>query len=99
MAVYVDKATFKWRGRLWCHLVADSLVELHDFAKTIGMREEWFQVDVKYPHYDLHQDRREIALQHGAVVVDRRTLIFVARKLKKEFCLQVLNKPEQMSLF
>jgi hypothetical protein len=38
MAVYVDNMQIEWRGKKWCHLVADSIDELHVFAKNLGLR-------------------------------------------------------------
>ena len=32
MAVYVDDAIWHWKGRKWCHLLADDEAELHRFA-------------------------------------------------------------------
>ncbi len=85
MAVYVDDAVWPWRGQLWCHLLADSLEELHSFAKSIGLKKEWFQGDTKYPHYDMNENRRKIAVKKGAIEIDKRTTIEKAKKLKAEF--------------
>lgn len=87
MAVYVDKALTKWKGMLWCHLVADSLDELHEFAIVIGMKQQWFQEPpkVKYPHYDIPEFRRVLAIKNGAVEIGRRELIEKVRKLKLEY--------------
>lgn len=51
-----------------CHLTADTLDELHAFAKRIGMRREWFQ-DKRVPHYDLTPAKRAAALAAGAAFV------------------------------
>jgi hypothetical protein len=53
MAVYVDDELIPWRGKLWCHLVADTLPELHAFARRLGLRQAWFQAKAAYPHYDV----------------------------------------------
>ena len=37
MAVYVDEAIWHWKGRRWCHLMADDLDELHRFAARLGI--------------------------------------------------------------
>lgn len=59
-----------------CHLTTDgSLEELHEFAKKIGMRREWFQEHRLMPHYDLSPARREAALAAGATFVPWRTQI------------------------
>lgn len=85
MAAYVDDAVWPWRGQLWCHLLADSLEELHAFAKSIGLKREWFQGHTKYPHYDMNANRRVIAVKKGAIEIDKRTTIEKAKKLKAEF--------------
>lgn len=85
MAVYVDDL-FKfpkprhWRGR-WvfadgsCHLFADTLDELHEFAAKIGMKRAWFQDRTRLPHYDLTPSRRAMAVRLGAIEADRRTTV------------------------
>ncbi len=92
MAVYVDDAVWPWRGQLWCHLLADSLDELHQFAQSIGLKKEWFQGHTKYPHYDMNENRRKIAVKKGAIEIDKRTTIEKAKKLKDEFDLLKLNE-------
>ncbi len=84
MAIYVDDEQIPWRGKLWCHLVADSLSELHAFARRLGLREAWFQVRSVYPHYDVTISVRDKALALGATMGDRRTIIACAKQLKVE---------------
>ncbi len=84
MAVYVDNERIEWRGKLWCHLVADSLDELHAFAARIGLRRSWFQGRASYPHYDVTTDVRERALIAGALASRKREVLIAARKLKVE---------------
>ena len=48
MPVYVDGLkpsikSKKWKYDKYCHLVADTLKELHDFAREIKMPIAWFQ--------------------------------------------------------
>jgi 2-hydroxychromene-2-carboxylate isomerase len=84
----VDPALWEWRGKLWCHLTADSERELHAFAQRLGMRRAWFQHKARAPwqdHYDLTEGKRAQALALGAVELDfdeagrrysRRRLLF-----------------------
>lgn len=84
MAVYVDNERIEWRGKLWCHLVADSLDELHAFAARIGLRRSWFQDRASFPHYDVTTDVRERALRVGAVASGKAQMLIAARLLKAE---------------
>lgn len=99
MAVYVDNVKVEWRGRLWCHLVADSIEELHDFARKLGMRREWFQHAASYPHYDITITSRIRALNLGALSGNRIQIITCARKLKAELSQPTPRVPEQLALF
>lgn len=84
MAVYVDDELIPWRGKLWCHLVADTLPELHAFARRLGLRTAWFQAKSAYPHYDVTVSVRDRALTMGATLGDRETIISRAKLLKRE---------------
>lgn len=84
MAIYVDDERISWRGKQWCHLVADSLNELHDFAQQLGLRRSWFQERSIYPHYDVTVSVREKALTLGALMGDRGTIVTCAKQLKTE---------------
>lgn len=101
MAVYVDNVRVKWRGRLWCHLLADSIEELHAFAKQLGLRRNWFQHAASYPHYDVTLEVRQIALSIGAIEGSRADIISCGRTLKTELLLQkqISSQPEQLSFF
>ncbi|MGT2430927.1 DUF4031 domain-containing protein [Cupriavidus basilensis] len=84
MTIYVDDECIPWRGKQWCHLVADSLTELHDFARRLGLRRSWFQERSVYPHYDVTVSVRDKALVLGASIGDRSTIITCAKRLKAE---------------
>lgn len=99
MAVYVDNVRIAWRGRHWCHLVADSLDELHQFAHTLGLKRAWFQAQASLPHYDVTVEVRGIALSRGAVAADRRTLISRGQQLKLELAKKRKAGEPQLRLF
>ena len=65
MAVYVDDARIRWRGRRWSHLVADTAEELHDAARRLGLRREWAQEGGRTLHYDLPDELRARAIELG----------------------------------
>ena len=74
MAIYVDQAIWPWRGKLWAHLMADDLAELHSFGAKLGMRREWFQAKRGgAAHYDITSRKREFAIKLGAIALDRPT--------------------------
>lgn len=66
---YVDAAINPWKGTLWCHLTADSLAELHEFAGRLDLKREWFQNHKLIPHYDLIKSKRAIAIELGAIAI------------------------------
>lgn len=76
--VYVDDLFF-WPGKqkLWCHMWADSISELHAMADTIDVKRCWYENKRgrNFPHYDLHEDKRNIALSHGAIRKNLRDYI------------------------
>lgn len=84
MAVYVDPLMdHGWRLGPSCHLLADSLEELHEFAARLGMKREWFQGSATLPHYDLTGKRRRAAVALGAVEITRRQLVARIREARK----------------
>jgi len=89
MAVYVDSIrpcipTPNWRWDTHCHLVADTLEELHEFARdTLGFPRKWFQAG-SVPHYDLTASVREWAIKAGAQVIQGRRVLEIGRKLRAE---------------
>lgn len=67
MSVYVDSPR-NWGSRFngSCHMWADSLFELHEMARLLGLKREWFQKRPNFPHYDLSPGKRAQALRLGA---------------------------------
>ncbi|HUR97264.1 MAG TPA: DUF4031 domain-containing protein [Pyrinomonadaceae bacterium] len=84
MPVYVDNLRdYGWRHGPSCHLIADSVDELMEFAVRMGLRPEWFQAK-STPHFDLTADGRALAVEHGAVEIDQRELVAKIRELRKK---------------
>ena len=82
MAVYVDRlCDYGWRHGPSCHLIADSVEELIDFAVSMGMRREWYQPRSS-PHFDLTADGRRLAVEKGAVELDNRAFVRKLRELR-----------------
>jgi hypothetical protein len=88
--VYVD-ALVVWggssaprcfRNQPSCHLYADSVEELHAFARELGLRRGWFQDHRLLPHYDLTAGRRKRALQLGAKAHTRAQAVAKWKELR-----------------
>jgi len=94
MSVYVDPlvavtpaqlASSPWRWRWSCHLVADTLDELHAFAAQLGLRRSWFQDRRKLPHYDLTPGMRRKAVAAGAVELSIKDMMdFRRRRIRRQ---------------
>lgn len=90
MSVYVDPLmgyhdsqianAAKKHGSQWCHLTADSLDELHQFAQSIGLKRAWFQPHSVMPHYDLTPGKRAIAVRNGAIEI---SMMEAGRRIKE----------------
>lgn len=81
--IFVDKIA-EWPTGLWCHLLSDlSLEELHEFAKSIGVKKCFFH-NSSIPHYDLRPAKRELAVANGAIEVkSNKQLVLVIRKFRE----------------
>lgn len=92
--VYVDTlkkyekepAGYQGRRRVqvrWCHMIADSVDELHAMADRLGLKRAWFQDHPRHPHYDLIPTKRAAAIKMGAMALSRRAMatLLVARSL------------------
>lgn len=89
MAVYVDPPGSA-PGRIGrvvftCHMLADTVDELVEFAAGIGLRRAWLQGMDKpagIPHFDLTAGKRAQAIAAGAQDVDRDGIVKVIHKYR-----------------
>ena len=80
--VYVDAAIWPYRGMTMCHLMADTLEELHAMAERVGMKRHWFQ-DKSLPHYDICKSKRVLAVRFGALEVSREQTAGIMREWRE----------------
>jgi hypothetical protein len=96
MPVYVDRSRNKLGRMITCHMLADTLGELHDMADRIGAERDWYQISrAGVPHYDIPLFRREAALEFGAVEVGRRETCAIMERVrlpKEEWALPKTRK-------
>lgn len=87
MSVYVDRCAIGYGRMIMCHMIADTLEELHEIAGRIGMRRNWFQAapPASFPHYDIAQSKRALAIGLGAIDCDRNTFVGHMRRLRPTF--------------
>ena len=59
------------------HLVAETIPELHKFAKEIGLKHHFYHGKRKrHPHYDLtNEEIRKKAYDHGAIPMSARSIV------------------------
>jgi hypothetical protein len=82
MAVYVDQEENQLGRMKMCHMIADTIEELHEMADKIGMKREWFQPK-SFPHYDVSKERRALAIKLGAKEIGRREVVAVMRRFRE----------------
>lgn len=78
MSVYVDNARIPYRRMFMCHMIADTLEELHAMADLIGIKRKWFQ-EKSSPHYDICLTKRSMAVANGAIEVGRKQLVKIIK--------------------
>lgn len=83
MPVYVDKQQNQYRRMKMCHMLADTVDELHAMADLIGIKRRWFQ-NHNTPHYDICQSKRADAVKLGAIEIGRREVVALIRKHREQ---------------
>lgn len=84
MSVFVDQPIHIWKNIKWCHLTADTLSELHEFAGRLGLKQSWFQNHDLIPHYDITETKRQKAIALGAIPISTSEAGKRVRKARKE---------------
>jgi len=79
MTIYVDAAIWRIGNKFRAHMTATTIPELHEFARNLGVASCWFEKPRRHPHYDITPDQREEAIRRGAVKVDSRELLQIAK--------------------
>lgn len=81
MAVYVDDMRASYGRMVMCHMVADTLQELHAMADRIGVARRWYQGPpvTRMPHYDICMSKRALAVEAGALQIRWRDAPGIAR--------------------
>lgn len=92
MSVYVDDFRAPYGRMVMCHMLADSEQELHDMAEQLGLPRKYYQAHASTPHYDICLSKRRLAVQLGAIEIDRRETATLCRRLTAERLKQLREK-------
>lgn len=84
MPVYVDDMQASYGRMKMCHMLADSVAELLAMADKIGVDRKWFQAR-SHPHFDIAMSKRRLAVEHGAIEVDRKGIVAVKKRHRDKF--------------
>lgn len=80
MAVYVDDMEASYGRMVMCHMLADTTAELLAMADKIGVARKWIQkAGTHHEHFDIAKSKRALAIQLGAVEIDRQGLVDILR--------------------
>jgi len=84
VAVYVDKAIYRFGNMIMCHMIADTPDELHTMADEIGVARRWLQQPPRasFWHYDIAKSKRELAIKAGAIECDRNDFVAHLRRIR-----------------
>lgn len=86
MSVYVDTSRNRFGRMVMCHMIADTLDELHAMAAQCGMQRSWFQAPPKasFPHYDVCLTRKADAIRNGAIELQRREFVETVQRIRAQ---------------
>ncbi len=80
MSVYVDDARHPYGRMRMSHMLADTTEELLAMADKIGVARKWLQHPGEdREHFDVCQQKRALAGEHGAVFVTQRDIVALIR--------------------
>lgn len=82
----IQSGATPWPGGRFSHLISDESVrELLDFGRTIGLRTSWFQHRSagSMPHFDVSPGYRAKAIRAGALAVDKRGFVEGMRRYRE----------------
>ena len=92
MSVYVDDAQFPYGRMIMCHMVADTLDELHNMADIITVNRKWFQDKPNFPHYDISKGKRALAVSSGAIEITTREMIRFRKRLEEDIVEEIAER-------
>lgn len=86
MAVYVDDMRASYGRMKMCHMFADSLGELVEFAGRLGLAAKHIQYSGTYrEHFDVCLAKRGLAISAGAREISRRQVAQMLQERRKTY--------------
>lgn len=76
MTIYIDDSARQHNGVDCCHMMTDDNIEsLHLFAEKIGLGYSYFTNNIGSPHYDVPNEKHQLAITLGAIPVEQMELL------------------------
>ena len=79
MTVYVDDARLPYGRMIMCHMVSDSVADLHAMAEAIGVA----RVHFHRGHYNICLEMRGKAIRRGAIEISDVAAAKIRRRLER----------------
>lgn len=71
---YVDDFNAPYGRMTMCHMMSNTIEELHAMADKIGIARKWFQ-NHEYKHYDICLSKKKLAIKYGAIEITARDMV------------------------
>ncbi|MBF0430987.1 MAG: DUF4031 domain-containing protein [Fibrobacteria bacterium] len=86
MAILLDTPVNLGKGQISAHMVSDeSLVELHQFAKDLGLKKQMFQItESGFARYNINISKRLQAIDKGALEASPAAFMKASRDLSRD---------------
>lgn len=78
--VYVGTRKYRLGRMMMSHMVADSYEELMEMVDNIGVNRNHYQKWSSIPHFDICQEKKQLAIEIGATLVSDKEIIKMFRK-------------------
>lgn len=86
--IYVHEPMKVRRNKNWpyieaSHLYADTVEELHSFAKSLNLKRSWFQDKPDFPHYDITRNKYYQAIKLGASIKSVKHMVMKIKENRR----------------
>ena len=90
MTIYIDPTRLVFRTRV-SRLYGDTIAELHEFARGLGIQQGWFAHEARPPYYELYERKRDEAIMRGALPVTLGQLHTIAKRQSAAWAIEYME--------